>query len=112
MVDSNLTLINSINASYNGVSISNGSLDLQQKKEIEIIGKFNTQFDTSEKQLNKFFTNVNFFKENKIDLQGVLLHDFYLKVGKNYKIIDYNYESSGNISQSKVFLKKIFKTDL
>jgi len=109
MVDSNLTLINSINASYNGVSISNGSLDLQQKKEIEIIGKFNTQFDTSEKQLNKFFTNVNFFKENKIDLQGVLLHDFYLKVGKNYKIIDYNYESSGNISQSKVFLKKNFQ---
>tara|TARA_B110000971_G_scaffold159533_1_gene163024 strand:+ start:2964 stop:5156 length:2193 start_codon:yes stop_codon:yes gene_type:complete len=109
IIDNNLTLINSINASYNGFSISNGSLDLQQKKEIEITGKLNTQFDMSKKQLNKFFTNFNFFKENKIDIQGFLLHDFYLKIGKNYKIIDYNYESSGNISQSKVTLKKKFQ---
>ena len=43
-MDKNLTLINSINASYEGISVSNGSINFQQKKNIEIKGKFNSQF--------------------------------------------------------------------
>jgi len=39
--DKNLTLINSINANYQNISISNGSLSLNKKKNIKIKGKFN-----------------------------------------------------------------------
>jgi hypothetical protein len=109
--DNSLTLINSINAKYEGVLISSGSINFQQKKEIEIKGKFNSQFNMKEDQINKFFSKVKFFKKNKIKMQGSLLHVFDLKINNNFKIIDYNYKSSGNISQSQVVLKNDFKSN-
>ena len=109
-IDNNLTLINSINAKYEGVLVSNGSIDIQRKKEIEIKGKFNSQFNLKEDQLNKFFLKEKFFKENKIKTKGSLIHDFNLKINNNFKITDYNYKSSGNISQSQIILKNHFKS--
>ena len=38
-----------------------------------------------------------------------MLHDFNLKINDNFKVLDYNYKSSGNILQTKVFLKYDFK---
>ena len=108
-IDNNLALINSINAKYEGVLLTNGSVDIYRKKEIEIKGKFNSQFNLKDDQINKFFSNVKFFKENKIKTQGSLLHDFSLKINDKFKIIDYDYKSSGNISQSKIILKNYFK---
>ena len=109
--DNSLTLINSINAKYEGLLISSGSINFQQKKEIEIKGKFNSQFNMKEDQINKFFSKVKFFKKNKIKMQGSLLHVFDLKINNNFKIIDYNYKSSGNILQSQVVLKNDFKSN-
>ena len=108
-VDKNLILMNSIKASYEGISISSGSINLQREKEIEIDGKFNTQFNLNEDQLNKLFPKVKFLKENKIKTQGSLLHIFNLKINNNFKIIDYDYKSSGNISQAQIILKNNFK---
>jgi len=108
-VDNSLTLINSINASYEGILVSNGSINLQQKKNIEVKGKFKTQFSLKEDQLIKFFKKEKFFKENKINVKGTLLHEFNLKTNKSLKVVDYNYKSSGNISQSKIILKNNFK---
>ena len=109
IIDKNLTLVNSINANYEGFSVSNGSIDLQREKEIEIKGKFNSRFKLEDVKLNKLFTKVKFFQENKIEAQGSLLHVFNLKINNNLKIIDYSYESSGNISQAQVILKNNFK---
>jgi len=110
--DKNLTLINSISADYQGISISNGTLSLKKNKEIEIEGKFNSQFNFNENIINKLSSklNLSFFKKNKINLLGSLLHKFTLKVDKNFKLIDYDYKSSGNISESKIILKDYFKT--
>ena len=108
IADSKLTLINSINASYEGVSVSNGSIDLQRKERIEIKGKFNSQFNIREGQLNNLFTKIQFFKENKIEMQGSLLHTFNLKINNNLKIVDYNYKSNGSILQSEIILKNDF----
>jgi len=105
IVDKNLTLINSINASYDGMLVSNGSINFQQKKNIEIKGKFNSQFILKEKQLSKIFKKIEFFKENKIKAQGTLLHEFHLKINNKYKIINYDYKSSGNILSSYIILK-------
>jgi len=109
IVDSELTLINSINASYDGITISNGSIDLQKKKDIEIKGKFNSQFNLKGKQLSKLFKKVKIFKEYKINAKGSLLHEFNLKVNNRFKIINYEYRSNGNILESQVNLKKAFK---
>jgi len=112
VLDKNLTLINSVNATYKGFSVSNGSVELQKKKEIEIKGKFNSRFTLNENQLNKFFSKVKFFKENKIETKGSIIHEFNLKINESFKVIDYDYRSFGDISQSEVNLKKNLKTNL
>ena len=111
IIDKNLTLINSINASYEGVLISNGSINVQRNKEIEVKGKFNSQFNLDEKQLNKFFTKVKFFKENKIKTKGLLLHEFNLKINEDFKIINYDYKSKGDILESQLTLKDTIKKE-
>jgi len=111
--DKNLTLINSINANYEGISVSNGSINLQHKKDIEIEGEIDSQFNFKTSQINKLFTKINlkFLEENKINIQGNLLHKFNLKINENFKLIDYDYKSSGNISDSQIILKDNFKSN-
>ena len=108
-IDNDLTLINSVNANYEGIIVSNGSINLQREKGIEVQGKFDSLFNLNEEQLKKFLTKEKFLKENKIQMQGSLLHSFNLKINNNFKIIDYNYKSSGNISKSQVVFKNNFK---
>jgi len=114
ITDKKLSLINSISGKYNGISISNGSINLQNKKNIEIDGKFDTQFNVTEDNLKKLLPKKNFkFLENKkININGNLLHEFNAKFSKNYKLIDYDYKSSGEILKSKIDLKNSFKNNL
>ena len=76
VIDSDLILINSINANYEDILISNGSIELQREKIIEVKSKFNSSFNLEEKQIKKLFSKVNFFKKNNIKMQGSLLHEF------------------------------------
>jgi len=110
--DKNLTLINSVSANYNGLSISNGSLNIKKNKEIEIDGKFNSQFNLNEDKINKLLSklNISFMEKNKFNAKGSLLHEFNLKIDKNFKLTDYKYKSRGNILESQTVLKKSFKT--
>ncbi len=108
--DKNLTLINAISANYQDISLSDGSLSVKNNKDIE--GKFNTQFNLNENSIKKLFTklNINFLNKNKVNVQGTLLHEFKLKLDDNFKLVDYDYKSSGNISESKIVLKESFKS--
>ena len=110
--DKNLTLINSVSANYNGLSISNGSLNIKKNKEIEIDGKFNSQFNLNEDKINKLLSklNISFMEKNKFNAKGSLLHEFNLKINENFKLTDYKYKSRGNILESQTVLKKSFKT--
>ena len=117
-VDKNLVLLNSISASYNGLKILNGSINLENKDEIFIKGKFDSKFNFNEQDINSFIKN-KFFLENKIIAKGNLVHDFNLNLDQNYKLIKYDYILNGNIEESKInfnkslknqFLKKEIKT--
>jgi hypothetical protein len=116
--DKNLVLLNSINASYNGLKILNGSINLENKDEILIKGKFDSKFNFNEQDINSFIKN-KFFLENKIITKGNLVHNFNLNLDQNYKLIKYDYILNGNIEESKInfnkslknqFLKKSIKT--
>jgi hypothetical protein len=108
--DEKLTLINSLNGKYQNLSISNGSLSLKRNKQIDIKGNFNSQFTLNEKSINKLFTksNIEFLEKIKLDVKGSLLHDFTLKIDNNLKLVDYDYTSSGNISESQIILKESY----
>ena len=110
--DKNLTLINSISANYQGFTISNGSLSLINNKEIEIEGKYNSHLNFKNNITNEFFSkfDLNFIEKNKTTIEGSLLNEFNLRFNKNFKLIDYNYVSKGNISESRIELKNPFKT--
>ena len=117
-VDKNLVLLNSISASYNGLKIVNGSINLENKDEIFIKGKFDSKFNFNEQDINGLIKN-KFFLENKIIAKGNLVHDFNLNLDQNYKLIKYDYILNGNIEESKInfnkslknqFLKKSIKT--
>ena len=112
IIDKKLTLINSINANYDGILISNGSIDLQRKEDTEIKGKFNSQFNLNEKHVSKLLEKVRFFKDNKIKIKGSLIHEFSLKIDNSFKVIDYKYKSNGEIIKSKIILKKKFTKKL
>jgi len=112
IADRDLTLINSLNAKYKDILVENGSIDLTKKKNIEIKGKFNSQFNLNESQLKQFFIKENFFFKNKIETEGSVLHEFDIIINNNFKIIDYNFKSSGKILKSKIILKNIFKNKL
>jgi hypothetical protein len=109
--DKNLTLINSISTNYQGISISNGSLSIKKNKEIKIEGNFNSQFNLDEIETKKLFSKLNtsFLKKNQITTQGSLLHKFTFKIDENFKLINYDYKSSGNISEIQIILKDVFK---
>ena len=115
--DKNLVLLNSINASYNGLKILNGSINLENKDEIFIKGKFDSKFNFNEQDINSFIKIV--FFRNKLLLRGNLVHNFNLNLDQNYKLIKYDYILNGNIEESKInfnkslknqFLKKSIKT--
>ena len=107
-VDKNLVLLNSISASYNGLKILNGSINLENKDEIFIKGKFDSKFNFNEQDINSFIKN-KFFLENKIITKGNLVHNFNLNLDQNYKLIKYDYILNGNIEESKVNLNKSLK---
>ena len=108
--DKDLTLINSISANYEGIFITNGSLSFKKNKVIE--GKFSSQFNFNEKKEKKLITkfNLNFLEKKSIKVKGSLLHKFIFKIDKNFKLIDYDYKTSGIISESQLVLKKSFST--
>src|SRR5210317_377467 len=110
-VDKNLVLLNSISASYNGLKILNGSINLENKDEIFIKGKFDSKFNFNEQDINSLIKN-KFFLENKIIAKGNLVHDFNLNLDQNYKLIKYDYILNGNIEESKVNLNKSLKNQL
>ena len=109
-IDNNLSLINSIKASHKDINISNGSVEILREKDIEIKSKFNSDFNLNETQLNKIFKKIKFFKENKIKINGSLVHEFNLKMSDSFKITDYEYKSNGNILQSHLILQESFKS--
>ena len=113
ITDKNLTLINSLNAKYEGILVSNGSISLKRDKQIDIEGKFDSQLKAKEGEIKKLFTNLNlnFLEKNQLSIQGSLLHDFTLKIDENFKLIDYDYKSSGNISEAQLDLKENFKSN-
>ena len=108
ITDSSLTLVNSINANYEEILLSNGSISLQSGQGIDIDGKFNTQFNLKKQELNKLFKNIKFFKEHKTEIKGILYHEFNLKLDSSFKVVDYSYKSKGDISESKLILKDSF----
>jgi len=110
--DKKLTLINSLNANYHGILVSSGSLSIKRDKQINVEGQFNSKFNLKEDSINKLFikSDIKFLEKNKVNIRSSLINNFSLKINENFKLIDYNYNSEGNILDSYIVLKNNFKS--
>ena len=82
--DKNLTLINSLNAKYQGTLISDGSLSLKRNKQIDIEGKFNSKFKLKDDGVKKLFNNKTISDVDNVEeiIEGDIFQNF-LKLLKN-----------------------------
>ena len=112
IADKNLILLNSINANYKNIKITNGLIDVNLSSGINLSGKFDSNFNLNNKDIVSIIDkeNINFLKENNIFFNGKLFHDFKINFDKSYKIQDYQYKANGNIDEAKITLSK--KLDL
>ncbi len=117
--DKNLILINSIRASYEGINIKNGSIDVKRSKITEIEGNLNSFIDLNEIKINniEYFKNSKFLFKNKINLKGEILHSFNISLSETLEVLNYKYNAKGkNLYLEYVFNKKIksnfFENDL
>jgi hypothetical protein len=111
--DRNLTLINSLNAKYQNILISNGSLSFKKDKQIDVEGMFDSRFDLNENAIKKLLSksSLNFLKGKKLSAKGSLFHNFNLTINEDFKIVNYDYKSDGNITKAQIILKDNFKSD-
>lgn len=112
IADKNLILLNSINANYKNIKITNGLIDVNLSNGINLSGKFDSNFNLNNKDIVSIIDkeNINLLKENNIFFNGKLFHDFKINFDESYKVQDYQYKANGNIDEAKITLSK--KLDL
>ena len=72
IADKNLILLNSINANYKNIKITNGLIDVNLSNGINLSGKFDSNFNLNNKDIVSIIDkeNINFLKENNIFFNG------------------------------------------
>jgi len=114
IADKNLILINSISTDFREISISNGSIQINKKKDFLINGSLNTNFNLDNTKLKKSiseFIDYDFF-ENKIEISGNFLNEFTLSLSDSLELLDYNYKLTGSKIKSEIDLLKPFSSPL
>ena len=93
-------LIKAISCKSDGLEVSEGNLQIQNLKEINIKSEFKTKLELNKKNISKYSfllkQNDNFTLENS--LKGNLSHYLQLSFDKTLKIINYDYKNKGNIN--------------
>jgi hypothetical protein len=92
-------LIKNISGATGPIKITEGDLKLKQSSEILLEANFKTNVKYNDKSINfiKSINNSKYF-ENIIKFEGDLKNSFFINFDKTYKIKNYNYKSSGDIS--------------
>ncbi len=114
VADNDLILINSLSTNFKSIRARNGNLEINKKKGLIIDGSIKTSVEADSKQFNEFmefFINSNSIK-NKIYIKGNFINKFQLNLSETLEVKDYNFESIGNITDSKIVLDKKINTDL
>ena len=114
VADNDLILINSLSTNFKSIKVRNGNLEINKEEDLIIDGSIKTSIEAGSKQFNElmeFFINSNSIK-NKINIKGNFINKFQLNLSETLEVKDYNFESIGNIVDSKIVLDKKINTDL
>ena len=104
--DKNDVLLKNIFGNLEDIKINDGDIKLNLENGIKLNSNFNSKISLNKSLLNKY---KKFFKKNNfllqlINLEADLSNNFYVALDKTYKVIEYNYNLSGNLKKGEFLL--------
>ena len=113
-LDKHLVLIDSLNSKIKDIIITDGSLNIERKKELFVSGSVDTKVNLDQVKIKKYlFIDDDFdFLKNKIKFEGNVLNKFSLIFSNTLKIKDYKYEAESESNKFEVTFKNKIKSPL
>ena len=106
--DKNDVLLKNIFGNFEDIKINDGDIKLNLENGIKLNSNFNSKISLNKallKKYKKFFKKNNFLSQ-LINLEADLNNNFYVALDKTYKLIEYNYNLSGNLKKGEFLLFK------
>ena len=109
--DKNDILIKNIFGDLEGVTISDGDLKINLENGINLNSNFNSKLSFNEELLRKFsqILDENEFINGVKNLNANLNNNLSINLDNTYKLVNYDYNISGNIKKGSFVLSKPFK---
>ena len=104
--DKNDVLLKNIFGNFEDIKINDGDIKLNLENGIKLNSNFNSKISLNKallKKYKKFFKKNNFLSQ-LINLEADLSNNFYVALDKTYKLIEYNYNLSGNLKKGEFLL--------
>ena len=104
--DKNDVLLKNIFGNLEDIKINDGDIKLNLENGIKLNSNFNSKISLNKallKKYKKFFKKNNFLSQ-LINLEADLNNNFYVALDKTYKVIEYNYNLSGNLKKGEFLL--------
>ena len=104
--DKNDVLLKNIFGNFEDIKINDGDIKLNLENGIKLNSNFNSKISLNKallKKYKKFFKKNNFLSQ-LINLEADLNNNFYVALDKTYKLIEYNYNLSGNLKKGEFLL--------
>ena len=104
--DKNDVLLKNIFGNLEDIKINDGDIKLNLENGIKLNSNFNSKISLNKallKKYKKFFKKNNFLSQ-LINLEADLNNNFYVALDKTYKLIEYNYNLSGNLKKGEFLL--------
>ena len=104
--DKNDMLLKNIFGNFEDIKINDGDIKLNLENGIKLNSNFNSKISLNKallKKYKKFFKKNNFLSQ-LINLEADLNNNFYVALDKTYKLIEYNYNLSGNLKKGEFLL--------
>ena len=104
--DKNDVLLKNIFGNFEEIKINDGDIKLNLENGIKLNSNFNSKISLNKALLNKYkkFFKKNNFLSQLINLEADLNNNFYVALDKTYKLIEYNYNLSGNLKKGEFLL--------
>ena len=104
--DKNDVLLKNIFGNFEDIKINDGDIKLNLENGIKLNSNFNSKISLNKVLLNKYkkFFKKNNFLSQLINLEADLSNNFYVALDKTYKVIEYNYNLSGNLKKGEFLL--------
>jgi hypothetical protein len=106
--DNSDVLIKNIEGKMNGISLKEGSLQIDKNKNIKINSNFVTNLNLNKKNIFSylsFFKNIKYINKNT-NFEALLNHNLNITFDKTFKVINYSYKNTGKVNNAIFKLNK------